>query len=37
MNGKWYYNDWFLSAMVVITFVSAAYGNYIIHGGHLVW
>ena len=34
---RWYYNDWFLSVMVVVALVVAAAGNYFIHGGHIVW
>ena len=32
---KWYYNDWFLSFALWISFICAAVGNYILNGGQL--
>jgi hypothetical protein len=37
MGTQWYKGDWFTSFMVAIALILGIIGNYLYHGGHLVW
>ncbi len=37
METKWYENDWVIGIVAQVVWIMTVIGNYIYHGGRLVW
>lgn len=37
MKKYWHDNEWFIFVLLAVAFIVAVVGNYLYHGGHLVW